>query len=181
MGRSQRHMLYEHNYNTVGELFAQGIVAPVTMAQVEGAAPAAARLTGDNYYGASPYVGENSDALFVPIAEPGGPLSGSTMSGAIPEIYDVPPQPTPPPVLTSLNPATVQVNAADLEVHCIGSDFTATSAIVMDGIDQVTQFYSATDIATFVSPTARVAGIVQTYVRNADGIASASLPFEYTA
>jgi len=180
MGRSQRHMLYEHNYNTNGELLSQGVVAPVTMSQVEAAEPGT-RLVGENSYGVTPLVGEQAEHLYIPIGAPGGPLSGSTMSGAIPEIYDVPPQPTPTPVLTSLNPATVQINAADLEVHCIGSEFTATSVINMDGIDQVTQFYSATDVGFFVSPVAHIAGIVQVYVRNADGLVSSSLPFEFTA
>lgn len=61
MGRSQRHKVLEQNTTSRGEIFAEGAMAPAVLKQFPG----------------PPFP-------TVPVGPPGGPLKGSSMTGAIP-------------------------------------------------------------------------------------------------
>lgn len=57
------------------------------------------------------------------------------------------------PVLTSLNPATAVKGGADVTLHCLGSNFTASSVINFNGGNEPTTFVNAGDITTIVKPS----------------------------
>jgi IPT/TIG domain len=167
MGRSQRHMLEEQGANAAGNTLDQGAVAEGLLAQTDG-------LT------------RSPKSVDIPTGDPGGPLQGSTLTGAIPEdIEDVvgggtPPEPDVTPVLTSLSPNTGELNSADITMHCIGTGFTETSVINFAGNDELTVFVSDTDITTIITMSLPW-GAVTVPVTVKNGTAeSAPLDFTFT-
>jgi hypothetical protein len=171
MGRSQRHLLVQQNTTSAGELHAQGEIAPTVVMQVE---PAALSKT-------APHATTTSVAL--PVGPPGGPLQGSSMSGAIP-LAAIPPEPPEPvdeaPVLSTIAPSTSLIQVGDLEVTITGTGFTAGSVLVWNGADDTCQFVDETTLTTIVkTDMASVASEVSVAVRNG-AQASNALMFSFT-
>jgi hypothetical protein len=153
MGRSQRHLIQEHNTTSAGEVHAQGVVATSIMAQVD---PSQLNVL-------TAPVDPPAGGFAVPEGASGGPLQGSSMSGAIPESVQPPPEPELPdspdpepgmePTLTSLDPATAVLGDPDLTLRCIGTNFTDTSLIHFSDHDEPTTFVSDTELTTGVKPS----------------------------
>lgn len=175
MGRSQRHMLVEQGTTAAGEIHAQGVVAPGIAAQVD---PSQYNVIEPGP-ASPPYTATKDptgpgESVTVPTGAPGGPLAGSSLTGAIPEDAIIsPPSPEEPPVvpdtnptLTLLDPASVAVGAANFEMHVHGSNFTPTSVVVFNGTEQSTSFISDIELATVVdSSTATDVATVPVLVR----------------
>lgn len=146
MGRSQRHMIVEQGANAAGASLDEGVVAPGLLMQVDGDV---------QKVGGGP--------VEVPTGAPGGPLQGSTLTGAIPSDVapPTPPQPEPgpdpepgmEPVLDSLDPAFAVIGSDDVTMHCHGRNFTETSVIVFNGGEENTVFVSDTEVTTIVKPS----------------------------
>jgi len=164
MGRSQRHQLNEQGSTSAGEVHAQGVVAPGIAAQVN---PSELNVMEPGP-AAPPYTatqdpdGLSEAGVQVPIGAPGGPLAGSSLTGAIPEDAVLPPDPnpTPPdpepgmePTLTSLDPNTAELDSADITLRCIGTNFTDSSVIHFSDHDEPTTFVSDTEVTTGVKPS----------------------------
>ena len=63
-----------------------------------------------------------------------------------------PPGSEPLPVLTSINPTELPVGPPDdTTLHCIGTDFTRQSIIRFGGIDERTDYVSATEVTTLIT------------------------------
>jgi hypothetical protein len=172
MGRSQRHLLQEHNTTSAGEVHAQGEIATSVVTQV----------------GGTPVYGEldmRGLDLTVPEGPSGGPLQGSSMSGAIPEnMAPIPgPEPEPgfEPTIVSLNPNTAVIGGADIEMHVTGTNFSESSIIYFNNGAEPTTFVSDTDVSTIVRPsTAGVAGAFPVTVGQGSYRASPLLDFTFT-
>lgn len=184
MGRSQRHMLWEQGATADGEIHAQGVVAPGIAMQVD---PVALNVLkpGAPLYNTGLELQDPPDddeaGVEVPVGAPGGPLSGSTLTGAIPEELVPGPEPTPAPVLTSLNPATAVLNDPDVTMHCIGSGFTPESVIYFAGQPEPIVFVSEGDISTVITLSLPWGAVtVPVYVENTDAQRSATLDFTFT-
>ena len=167
MGRSQRHMLVEQNTTIAGELYAEGEIAPaLLMAAAEPPARGA----------------KAADEIILPVGPPGGPLQGSTMTGAFPESA-IPPEPPQPevPILDHLEPAEAVLGDPDFTLHVFGDGFTEESVIVFAGQDEPIVFVSVNEITTIVKPSLGWGAVtVQVQVRNAGSEVSAELPFTFT-
>lgn len=89
----------------------------------------------------------------------------------------------PPPVLTSLVPATAVIGAANFTLSVRGTGFVPGCAIVFNGFQEPTTFVSATEVTTGVnmavwtSPSAPL----PVTVRSLGGSPSNALPFTFTA
>jgi hypothetical protein len=151
---SQRHRIVEQGAASNGEIHAQGVVAPGMMMQVD----------PENLNVLQLAVAPTGEAgnVEVPVGPPGGPLQGSTMTGAIPiELEPGPPEPEPgpdpepgsEPTLTSLDPNTAVLGDPDLTLRCIGTNFTETSVIHFADHDEPTTFVSDTEVTTGVKPS----------------------------
>jgi len=156
MGRSQRHMIIEQGANAAAAVHDQGAVAPGIALQVDPARLNVA-IVGTS---APPYIATQDPAgpgegVEVPIGEPGGPLSGSSLTGAIPESLEPPPEPPEPvaPVLTSLDPDTAVKDSPDFTLRCLGSGFTESSVIMFAGQPEPIVFVSPSEITTGVKPS----------------------------
>lgn len=91
-----------------------------------------------------------------------------------------PPVPPTPPTVSAIEPSSAVQGGPDLEVHLIGTGFTADSVIVWNGGDEPTNFVSATDVWTTVKPsTVTTPGSYPVYVRNADGQVSGIVQFTF--
>jgi hypothetical protein len=154
---SQRHRIVEQGAASNGEIHAQGVVAPGMLMQVDPENLNVVVLAPTS-------VEPPSGNIQVPVGPQGGPLQGSTMTGAIPE--ELAPEPEPPepepgpdpepgsePTLTSLEPNTAVLGDPDLVLHCIGTNFTETSVIHFSDHDEPTTFVSDTEVTTGVKPT----------------------------
>jgi hypothetical protein len=161
MGRSQRHMLWEQGETAAGEIHAQGVVAPGIAMQVDPQALNVLKpgpgLLNNGLEWREP---REVDGVEVPVGPPGGPLAGSTLTGAIPESLDAgggegPPNPEPgmEPTLTSIDPTTAELNSADFTLRCLGTNFTETSVIMFAGQPEPIVFVSAEEITTIVKPS----------------------------
>jgi hypothetical protein len=83
------------------------------------------------------------------------------------------------PTITMLEPAEAEVGGSDIELHVIGTAFTADTQIIFNGGQEPTTHYSDTDISTVVKPSlVSEAVIVPVLVRNATG-ESNPLDFEF--
>lgn len=152
MGRSQRHMLVEQGATATGETVAQGVVAPGLLMQA--GEPETAGVSNEV---------RGIEDIEVPVGPPGGPLSGSTLTGAIPEaiLAPEPPEPTEPPepepgmepTLTAVNPNTAALGDPDVTMVCTGTNFTETSVIMFAGQPEPIVFVSDTEISTVVKPS----------------------------
>jgi len=184
MGRSQRHMLWEQGETAAGEIHAQGVVAPGIAMQVNpeavGELQAGPPLYNDGLELKQP---REEGGVEVPIGEPGGPLSGSSLTGAIPEELQPGPGPEPgePPVLSSLEPATGVLNGPNITMHCIGSGFTEQSQIYFANQPEPIVFISEGDITTIITMSLPWGpATVPVFVQNADGQSSGTLSFIFT-
>jgi len=159
-------MLVEQNTTAAGEVHAEGVVAPSVILQAAGGGVTAVErqpLTG-------------IENVFVPEGPPGGPLQGSSMSGAIPESV-VPPTPEPPepgpdpepglePTVEYLAPAEAVCGSTDFTMRVVGTNFTDTSIIVFNRGEENTVFVSDTDLTTIVKPSlASIAAALPVLVR----------------
>jgi len=92
------------------------------------------------------------------------------------------PEPTEPPTLTSLNPVTAEVGAAEFTLECIGTNFSPSySHINFNGGDEITTFIDATKVTTLVRPaTASGAAEVPVKVRTLLGETEPQM-FSFTA
>jgi hypothetical protein len=173
MGRSQRHHLENYGTTSAGFVHAQGAIAPSILAQAGVATPE---------YGVLEFSqAKESGGMgwIVPVGDPGGPLSGSTLSGAIPEGAPPPPNPTPPspqpgpepapgeePTLNSINPSSARIGSADVTMNVTGQRFTETSLIYFNGGAEQTIYYDAGKLSTVVKPsTASVPGSYPVWVQ----------------
>lgn len=90
-------------------------------------------------------------------------------------------QPAPPPVLSSIDPATGVLNSADITMHCHGSGFTEESQIFFADNPEPIVFISDSDITTVITMSLPWGAVsVPVYVQNADGQKSATLDFTFT-
>src|SRR5262245_41008999 len=168
MGRSQRHMIVEQNTTSAGEVHAQGVVAESIVAQVDPSAlnvlipvpPQEAQLE-------IPQGG-----FAVPEGPTGGPLQGSSMSGAVPAELAPPPDPEPPepgfkPVLNSINPSSARIGDPDLNMNVNGNYFVDGAVIVFNGGDEATTYKSGGQLSTIIKPSlARTPGSDSFWARN---------------
>lgn len=169
MGRSQRHKIVERSAASNGEVHAQGVIAPGIMAQV----------SATEIGVLEPMEGDAID-LVVPVGPTGGPLQGSSMTGAIPVAF-VPPVPLPPPALTSIDPTTAEMGSADLTLTATGTDFVQGSVIMFNNSANETTFVSETELTTLVVPsTASGPWTVPVGVRNPDYQESSTVDFSFT-
>jgi IPT/TIG domain len=163
---SQRHKIENYNTASNGEVHAQGVVAESVAAQVD----------PESYNVLLRAPGKATEVpeggFVVPEGPPGGPLQGSSMSGAIPDSV----QPTPPepdegqPVLDSIDPSSANIGDPDLTMNVNGSKFVDGSVIVFNGGDEETTFISDSQLSTIIKPsTATTPGSYGVNVRNPDG------------
>jgi hypothetical protein len=96
-------MLWEHGATAAGEIHAEGVVAPGIAMQVDPEALNVLKV-GSPLFNSGQEREEPPDLteVEVPIGEPGGPLAGSSLTGAIPEELVSPEEPPvepeePPP------------------------------------------------------------------------------------
>ena len=165
MGRSQRHMLWEQGATAAGEIHAQGVVAPGIAMQVDpeelNVLEPGPALFNTGLERAEP-LGDGS--VEVPIGAPGGPLSGSSLTGAIPEELLPPPTPEPPepgpdpepglePTVEYLAPAEAVCGSTDFTMRVVGTNFTDSSIIVFNRGEEHTVFVSDTELTTIVKPS----------------------------
>jgi IPT/TIG domain len=184
MGRSQRHMLIEQSTTAAGEIHAQGEVAPGIAMQVD---PTQLNVMQPGptrgYVVATQDIKEGEGGVEVPVGEYGGPLKGSSLTGAIPESLEPPPEPPEPvedvaPVLTSLAPADGPIQTGDLTVRITGTGFTVGSVMLWNGADDVCAYVSETELTTIVkTDLASGPSTCAVAVRNGDQVSN-ELTFE---
>jgi hypothetical protein len=88
---------------------------------------------------------------------------------------------SPTPVITSLNPATIEIGQPTFDIHVMGENFDPESVIVFNGFDEPTTFVSAGELTTGVNMDVWLtAAICPVMVRSKDGITSDPVPFEFT-
>ena len=170
MARSQRHKLIEQGTTSAGETIAQGAVAPGLLLQA--GEPQTVGVSGEL---------RGVEDIEVPVGEPGGPLSGSTLTGALPTGL-VPPEPGPEPevapTVSSLDPATAELNSPDFPLHVHGTGFTEASVIYFAGQPEPIEFVSAQEITTIVKPSLPWGpATLPVYVQNGDLISN---PLDFT-
>lgn len=161
MGRSQRHMIEEYGANSRGEFNSQGatssasgfIVDPEDIGEV---------LDNPNVVG-----------VHVPVGPSGGPLSGSTLSGALP----VGPQ---FPRITGLDPLTAGVEDEGSQLTVYGANFNAQSVILFAGEEVDTAYVDAQTLTAEIEWGDYTAGPVMVVINN-DGFDSNPYPFDLTA
>jgi IPT/TIG domain len=183
MGRSQRHMLWEQSTTAAGEIHAQGMIAPGIALQVD---PELLNVVkaGSPLFNAPPLakeLPEGAEGVVVPVGPPGGPLSGSSLTGAIPEEL-APPEPSQTtPHINFIDPDEVVLGGENVTMHVRGSNFTEESVIVFAGNDEPIVFIDETDITTIVTASLPWGAVtVQVQVRNANGEVSNEAPFTFT-
>jgi IPT/TIG domain len=84
------------------------------------------------------------------------------------------------PTLTSLTPNTAIVGDADLDVTLAGTDFSASSVVLVDGSEEDAEFVSDTQLTLTLSPASAVEGPVSVTVKNGT-LESSPLDFTFTA
>lgn len=95
----------------------------------------------------------------------------------------LPPEPeVPNPVITSLVPNTAVVGGADFTLQVLGTGFTATSVIHINGVAAApTTFVSETELSTPVDMGLVLAPVVAPITVVDSGVTSAALDFTVTA
>jgi hypothetical protein len=185
---SQRHKLWEQGATAAGEIHAQGVVAPGIAMQVD---PEALNVlkAGPPLYNTGLELKEpalNMDSVEVPIGEPGGPLSGSSLTGAIPESI-APPDPTPEPpdpevttpTLTSLHPASAPIQTGDITIRILGTGFTNETVMVWNGADDHAAYNNENEMTTVVKTSlSTVPSTCTVAMRNGTSNISNELTFE---
>ena len=89
--------------------------------------------------------------------------------------------PAPAPTLTSVNPATAEVGAAEFDVLFNGTDFVSGALAFVGGQALVTTFVSAVQLMAKLSGVDQTAGAKPASVRNPDLQETAALSFTFTA
>lgn len=186
---SQRHKLWEQGSTAAGEIHAQGVVAPGIAMQVD---PQAYNVlkAGPPLYNTGLELREPPDMtdVVVPVGEYGGPLSGSTLTGAIPEEL-VPPDPNPEPPdpdvttpeLTSLEPASAPIQSGDITIQIHGTGFSNETIMMWNGADDHAAYVSETQMSTVVKTSlATVPSTCTVVMRNGSNYSN-TLMFELTA
>jgi IPT/TIG domain len=178
---SQRHRIVEQGASSNGEVHAQGVVAPGMLMQVNPENIGEIQLVA--------LADAPPGNVAVPHGEPGGPLSGSSLTGAIPEDL-VPPEPEPgpgpdpepgsEPTLTSLDPATAVLGDPDLTLRCIGTNFTDSSVIHFSDHDEPTTFVSDTEVTTGVKPSLGWGAVSVPVTIKQGGFETGPLDFTFT-
>ena len=87
----------------------------------------------------------------------------------------------PPPIVTSLIPATVPLGAPNFTVHVRGENFTPDSVIVWNGYDEPTTVVSDTEVTTGVNMAVWLAPATVPVAVRAGGVVSAPVSFTFTA
>lgn len=182
---SQRHKLLEYGSTAAGEVHAQGVTA-ISITQQLVTDPSNLNVLvpagGEG-------VGKNPPPLQIPEGPTGGPLQGSSMSGAIPESIQAPPPDVTPgpdpvpgaePTLASLNPNTAEIGAADLVMQAIGTNFTDTSLIYFNAGAEITTFVSATELTTTIKPSLASSAVEVPITVRQGTYETAALPFTFT-
>jgi len=121
----------------------------------------------------------NIDALVTPA---GGPLNDK-MNANSDRLYIParPNEPTAPPTLASISPATAVIGGADLVLTCTGTNFSPTCKIIFNGGEEPTTFISPTSVTTVVKPSlASTPGAYPVVVRTELG-ETAPQSFTFTA
>jgi hypothetical protein len=96
--------------------------------------------------------------------------------------WSLPGETPPPPTLTVLEPATVEVGAPPFTLHVRGAGFLPGAVITFAGHDEPTTVVSDSEVTTGVNMSLWVGpDAVPVTVRNADGQVSAELSFTFTA
>jgi hypothetical protein len=168
VGRSQRHQLTEQNSTSAGRAIAMGEIAPITLAQATSGppppvlrAPVSARVFDVN-------------SIFVPMGQPGGPLSGSSLTGAIPASFVY------VPLLDHVDPSDAEIGSPDVTLHVYGAQYTPECVILFNNGEEPTTFIDANHLTTIVKPsTVTFPGTVPVAVQNAAGGVSATVSFTF--
>lgn len=89
-------------------------------------------------------------------------------------------EPTVPPVITGLNPASVVLGSPNFTLHVMGTGFTPDSSIIWNGSPEPTTFVSETELTTEVDmSTAAVAVDIPVFVESG-GVMSDAMTFSFT-
>lgn len=133
---SQRHKVWEQGSSAAGEIHAQGVVAPGIAMQVN-PSDLNSTIPGDPLLNAGQElqapVEPQAGGLVVPVGAEGGPLQGSSLTGAIPEGAPVPPEPGTP-VLSTISPSTAAFSAPPFTMILTGSGFNDTTTVLWGGV-----------------------------------------------
>lgn len=178
---SQRHKLWERGATSAGEIHAQGVVAPGIAMQVDPEAVGVLK-PGPPLYNTGLELEEPPDptgAITVPIGEPGGPLSGSSLTGAIPESIDPGPLPGVP-TLTSISPNTGEAGGSDITCLITGTGFHNETVLVWNGADDNAAYNNENEMTTVVKLSlASIASTCTVQVRNGQEFSN-TITFEIT-
>jgi hypothetical protein len=175
---SQRHRIWQYGSASNGEIHAQGVTARSLIVQVVD--------DPSNPNVLMPREGEAPpDYYTVPHGPSGGPLQGSSLSGAIPVDANlpvpVPPEPDTNPVLTSIDPYFAMIGTPDITMRALGTQFTDACVILFNNGPEPTTFVSATELTTIVKPSlAEIPLSVPVAVQLGEFVTSA-VTFEFTA
>ena len=89
--------------------------------------------------------------VVVPGGPPGGPLQGSSLTGAIPAALAPPPEPgDAAPVISTIVPVSAPIQSGDVEMTVTGTGFTEETVLVWNGVDDTHTFVSETELTTIV-------------------------------
>jgi hypothetical protein len=84
------------------------------------------------------------------------------------------------PTVSMLNPSTVTIGSPYFDIHVHGSNFTDTSKILFNGLEEPTTFVSSSELTTGVNmPLWTAPATVPVSVQNVNGSMSAPLMFEF--
>jgi len=122
-------------------------------------------------------IAQGWDAL---LTSTGAPITDHNVSN-VDRRYPNDPANSAPPVVSGISPSTAECGAADIEMTVSGQNFTATSVITFNGLDEPTDFFSSTSLGTGVKPSLFVVpAVCPVAVRDAAGTSN-SVDFEFTA
>jgi len=147
MGRSQRHIVIEHGAATNGEAGASGELAPTYVHQLLAEEEVIVREDVDLREGGPP--------LAVPMGPNYGPLSGSSMAGAIPDWYSggTPPiEGGPAPYFETFTPAFGYAEQPDLQVVIGGTDFVDGAVVEFEGVGDIAAEFVDSTMLRFMVP-----------------------------
>jgi hypothetical protein len=124
-------------------------------------------------------VDDGADEL---VSSAGAPLSPPLNNNVDRRVGYADEAPPPPPVITSISPSSaVSGDPTDIEMTVSGTGFNSDSVIVFNGLDEPTDYFSATSLGTGVKPSLFVVpAVCPVTVRNGS-VSSNSVDFEFTA
>jgi hypothetical protein len=166
-------MIEEQGANANGNAIDEGAVAEGLLSQVEVEPEGntiAVRAAGD---------------IEVPHGEPGGPLSGSSLTGAVPADVDGGGGGTDPDLpefaIVSINPDEFPAGYPDTGGTVSGVGFEDGAVIVFGGADMATDFISDNQLNFTLPSSTSAEGPVQVAVRNPGGELTAERTFTFVA